>query len=243
MYPEDEKKAVKEAFERVRNDIFALSNEFSTIRNDIFELKSIISSFNSRLERLENDIVRPQIPKITPTNQQITPTHLVTPTNIPTVPSEIRGLKYQNLDTSIGNEGVPTDRHTNQQTDISTSFMYKNKEKTVDETINQASELLSSLDSVKKEIRRKFRNITQQEMLVFSTIYQLEDQAIEADYRFIAQRLGLSESSIRDYVKKLISKGIPVVKNKVNNKKITLGISPNLKKIAPLQTITRLREL
>ena len=80
-------------------------------------------------------------------------------------------------------------------------------------------------------------------MLVFSTIYQLEDQAIEADYRFIAQRLGLSESSIRDYVKKLISKGIPVVKNKVNNKKITLGISPNLKKIAPLQTITRLREL
>ena len=151
MYQEDEKKAVKEAFERVRNDIFALSNEFSTIRNDIFELKSIISSFNSRLERLENDIVRPQIPKITPTNQQITPTHLVTPTNIPTVPSEIRGLKYQNLDTSIGNEGVPTDRHTNQQTDISTSFMYKNKEKTVDETINQASELLSSLDSVKRK--------------------------------------------------------------------------------------------
>jgi len=243
MQQEDEKKAVKEAFERVKNDIFALNNEFSTIRNDIFELKSVISGMNLKLETLEKEILKSQSKNSLPTHPQIIPTHLVIPTDIPTVPMETGGLKYQNFDISNGNRGVPTDRQTNQQTGIPTQNFLKNEEKTVDETINKASELLSSLDSVKKEIRRKFRNITQQEMLIFSTIYQLEDQSVEADYRFIAQKLGLSESSIRDYVKKLISKGIPVVKNKVNNKKILLGISQNLKKIAPLQTIIKLREL
>jgi hypothetical protein len=41
----------------------------------------------------------------------------------------------------------------------------------------------------------------------------------------------------------MINKGIPIHKNKINNKKITLSISPDLKKIASLPTIIRLREL
>lgn len=243
MQQEDEKRALKEAFERVKNDIFRLGSEFSTIRNDIFELKSLISGLNSRLERLERDIMRIKTEKSIPTYQQLTPTSSTIPTHIPTVPSEIRGLKYPNLNSSTGNEGVPTDRQTNQQTNISTHFSAKNNEKTIDETISEASELLSSLNSIKKEIRKKFCNITSQEMLIFSTIYQLEDQFGETDYRTIASKLGLSESSIRDYVQKLIGKGIPIVKTKVNNKKITLRISSNLRKIASLQTIIKLREL
>jgi Mn-dependent DtxR family transcriptional regulator len=81
-------------------------------------------------------------------------------------------------------------------------------------------------------------------MLVFSTIYQLEEHYPEGvEYSQIALKLKLSPSSIRDYTQKLISKGIPLVKEKVNNKKILLKISSELKKIASLQTIIQLREL
>ena len=80
-------------------------------------------------------------------------------------------------------------------------------------------------------------------MLVFSTIYQLEEEKGYTDYKSISNKLNLTESSIRDYIGKLIKKGIPIDKNKVNNKNIQVSISDNLKKIASLQTILHLRDL
>jgi DNA-binding transcriptional regulator LsrR (DeoR family) len=59
----------------------------------------------------------------------------------------------------------------------------------------------------------------------------------------ISQKLGLSESSIRDYTHKIIKKGVPLIKIKENNKKVTLSVAQDLKKIASLQTILALRNL
>ena len=64
---------------------------------------------------------------------------------------------------------------------------------------------------------------------------------MHSDYKTLSKRLNLTESSIRDYIGKLIKKGIPVEKIKLNNKNIQLSISPNLKKIASLSTILQLR--
>ena len=80
-------------------------------------------------------------------------------------------------------------------------------------------------------------------MAVFSAIYTFEEQGFVVDYSLISQKLGLSESSIRDYVHKIIKKGIPLLKSKENNKKVALSISQDLKKIASLQTILNLRKL
>ena len=81
-------------------------------------------------------------------------------------------------------------------------------------------------------------------MLVFSTIYQLEEQGNrEITYKLLSKSLKLSESSIRDYVQRMIHKGVSIQKEKINNKKLLLTISPNLKKIASLPTIIQLREL
>ena len=163
------------------------------------------------------------------------------PTQNPTVPQEIRGLKDPKLYTSTGNEGVQTDTQTYQQTDRQA---HQQTEKPLDLNLQEASAILNSLDRLKKEIRLKFKRITNQEMAVFSTIYQLEESdPDETTYKKIADLLKLSESSIRDYVQKLISKGISIKKEKINNKKILLSISPELKKIATLSTIVKLREL
>jgi len=104
-------------------------------------------------------------------------------------------------------------------------------------------EILESLDSLKKEVRFKFKQLTNQEMLIYSTIYQLEEQSIEVEYTLISEKLNLSESSVRDYIGKIIKKGVPLDKIKRDNKKIILSIPQDLKKIASLNTIIQLREL
>ena len=149
---------------------------------------------------------------------------------------------------STGNEGVPTDRQTDRQTDTPTHFIPENiqypENKTVELDIQKAADILDSLNTLKKQIRHKFKHLTNQEMLVFSTIYQLEEQNPESvTYKEIALKLHLSESSIRDYVQRIINKGIPIKKYKINNKKLILSISQDLKRVATLSTIIKLREL
>jgi len=268
---ESDKDVVKESFERVKEDIFNLSNEILGIRSEILHIKETLKLFDNELTsfKLKNQDSLGSYPrsfsslsdnsrdfsKQSPTQRPFFQSQNNTPTQNPTVPSEIGGLKYPNLDTSIGNEGVPTDKPTNQQTDNPTHFYAqsglnpaksssKEDSRTLKQHILDATEILNSLDTLRKEVRLKFKAITNQEMLVFSTIYELEQLYVEGvEYEQIASKLKLSPSSIRDYVHRLINKGVPILKNKVNNKKILLSISQELKKIASLDTIIKLREL
>ncbi len=99
------------------------------------------------------------------------------------------------------------------------------------------------MDALKKDLRKQFKRLTPQEMLVFSTIYQLTDQAIEVDYSILAKKTNLTESSIRDYVQKLLRKGLPLEKIRENNKRILLIIPPEFKRMASLDTLISLRNL
>ncbi|MBN1176027.1 HTH domain-containing protein [Candidatus Woesearchaeota archaeon] len=212
---------IKEAFTRVKQDILALKTELESIK--------------MQLKNIENQLDSTKI------NSTQTPVKTTTSTHIPTLRQEAEGLKPQNLDISTGNEGVPTDRQTNQQTDISTQNYLIQQEKQQKPTFEQATKILESLDNIKKEIRLKFKRLTNQEMAIFSTLYQLEQTQPETTYKHIAHRLKLSESSIRDYISRLINKGIPIEKIRKNNKQIILKISQDLTKIASLDTILQLR--
>jgi len=244
-------RGIKEAFERVKEDIFNLSNEISQLKTEFFDVKQLLNTINNELNSIKLNQIYEKSPLANPTNNPINPTNSFNPTDNPTVPREIKGLKYQNLGISTRNGGVPTDKPTNQQTDNPTDFIWNKSEKTskndsknLHNQILNATEILNSLDNLRKEIRLKFKTITNQEMLVFSTVYELEQNYPEGvEYDQIALKLRLSSSSIRDYVQRLITKGVPILKNKINNKKILLKISPELKKIATLDTIIKLREL
>ncbi|GAI31052.1 unnamed protein product, partial [marine sediment metagenome] len=159
---------------------------------------------------------------------------------------QFKPLKPQNLGISTGNQGASTDRQTDRHIDRQI-FPQEKKglflQKMPKNTIDEAAEILDSLDSIKKQIRLQFKQLTTQEVLIFSTIYQLEEEQESVDYKSLANKLNLTESSIRDYVGRLIKKGIPVEKKKIKNKNIQLSISPNLKKIATLSTILQLRDL
>jgi cysteinyl-tRNA synthetase len=242
MIPQD---PIKDAFSRIKQDILALQEQIITLNQQIEELKRTIQQQSpaNTTQNTENQA-----------NQQINPAIQHIPTdNLP-----LEALKSPNTSISTGNQGVPTDRQTDSQAvkqiekpidflAFHTEEIAENREnsrKTDQITqIERVSQVLESLDSIKKEIRSNFKHLTSQEMSVFSAIYTFEEQGFVVDYSLISQKLSLSESSIRDYTHKLIKKGIPILKSKENNKKVSLSISPELKKIASLQTILALRKL
>ena len=222
---------LKDAFGKVKQDIELLKNELKDLRIGVVETRErmieiceIIKKMNEKLEST-----------ISTHHSEIK----TLSTNTSTHDLPLEALKTQNLPISTGNEGVSTDRQTHRQTHRQT----QNEPKSQQNSFENALEILNSLDDIRKEIRLKFKRLTEQEILIFSTIYQLEEEVGYANYKQIAQKLNLTESSVRDYVGRLIQKKIPIEKKKVNNKQINLFIAKNLKKIAPLSTILQLRDL
>src|SRR3989338_8595454 len=167
-----------------------IKEAFSKVKEDMDVLKMEIEKMTKKIEETKQNNLQdiPTQESETQTIQQIIPAQ-----NYPFKP-----LNPQNIPFSTGNRGVPADRQTHQQTD-----------KQAENSIESAAKMLKSLDNLKEEIKQKFKKLTEQEWIVFSTIYQLDNEAGFSDYRGLAERLKLTESSIRDYVARLIKKGIP----------------------------------
>jgi hypothetical protein len=233
---------LKEAFFQIKQDIFLLGDELHRLKFEITEIKSELKIVSQFLDEIKTaQFLNPTpLPTDNPTHYGEKTNTKDIPTDSPTLPQETGGLISQKLGVSTGNSGVPTDRPTNQPTNQHTHFIV---DKLPSSTLDRASEILTSLDNLKKEVRIKFKRLTSQEMQVFSVLYNLEEQGISVDYSIISQKMNLSESSIRDYIGKIQKKGIPIFKEKLNNKRVILHISSDLKKIASLNTILQLREL
>ena len=224
---------IKAAFQKVKQDMDVMAGEIDSLKHFLDENYALLSNLDKKIQDLTL-----KLSNIPPLNDPLVPTNnpqiSMIPTNKPTDNILFKPLKPQNLTFSTGNQGVPTNKQINQQTN----------QQTENTSFDTAFEVLNSLDSLKKEIRNKFKKITEQEFLVFSTIYQMEEEGEGyVDYRSLSKRLNLTETSIRDYVGKLIKKGIPVEKTKLNNKLVQLSISETLRKIAPLPVIFQLREI
>jgi hypothetical protein len=258
---------VKKDISFLGEEIISIKKELFETRNRMIELCEIISNLSKKKEKIENEKYILNIPdyykSINIDTSLDDKTHISTEnkgvetnsTNNSTHQFNIKALNDQIYYISTGNKGVQTDRQTDRQTDKKqekSSYNQKNdniiesnesSKSTKNLEVDSVLDTLNSLDNLKKEIRLKFKRLTDQELLVFSTIYQQEEELGYSDYKSLSKKLNLSESSIRDYVSRLISKNIPLNKNKINNKGIRLSISPSLKKITSLDTIIRLRDL
>jgi DNA-binding MarR family transcriptional regulator len=216
--------------------LFKLNQDFLNFKNETTsKINFLLKKPNNNSDYTTNKDDFPTNITFNPTNQQTF--------NIKNVP--FKTLKGENIVISKGNEGVPTDRPTDQQTDKNSKkeLKFESKEIMKISQIENVSNILNSLDNLKKEIRIKFKKLTDQEALVFSVVYQFDEEEGYSTYKSLSNRLNLTESSIRDYIGKLIKKGIPIEKIKVNNKEIQLKISETLKRIASLNTILQLREI
>jgi predicted DNA-binding transcriptional regulator len=135
---------------------------------------------------------------------------------------------------SIGNEGVPTNKQTNKPTHNT----YPTQQYEIPTQNNNISDLVESL---KTDLKRKFRSLTKQEFMVFSVLFTVEKELKIVTYKDISKRLSLSETSIRDYIMRIINKGIPLIKERVNNKTVILRIPTDLRNISTLESLMKLR--
>ncbi len=222
---------IKEAFARAKQDVDLLRSQLDNVTHELSQLKLAVQALIDSKSSTQ--------PYSQQTNQREIPTDKLT--ELSKQPQY--GLKSSFFDVSTGNRGVPTNQPTNQQTNQRTGNEGVSSSKDRISRLAQISEVLESLDELKKEVRIKFKRLTNQEMAVFAKIYELDNLGADVDYTLLSQTLNLSEISIRDYVRKIISKGIPIEKLKVDNKKILLSISKDLKQVASLSTIFQLREI
>jgi len=227
---------IKEAFDKVKQDILSTKLEISEIKKELKEIQlSILNLIKNQKKTYSTQ--KPQKQAI----RHINSTDFDTSTHPSTDNYPFKTLKQPYFNISIGNKGVSTDRQTDTSTDTSTrnkgvknnDFLQKNPSTSI---------ILTQLDEITKEFRFKIKKLTKQEMIVLSLIYQLEDQGITTDYQILSQKLGLSESSIRDYVQRIINKGLELTKEKLNNKKVILHIPKEIRRLASLNTILELRE-
>ena len=234
---------IKEAFAKVKQDIDILKKEIQELKQ-LLDRQTNQQTDNPAHNQTENTQYT--------TIRQINPSETDIPAHNPADILPFKALKSPNSSISTGNEGVPADsQQTDKQTDNSTrnkgvEFALNKKNNTKENKLNkieQLADVISSLDDIKKDLRLKIKKLTKQEMAVLTSIYSLEEQGLIVDYSLLAEKLSLTESSIRDYIQRLIKKDIPIEKLKENNKKIILSISQNFKKIASLSTINHLRRL
>ena len=139
---------VKDAFDKVKQDIEFLKYELNTLRTGVVETRErmieiceVIKKIDEKLESRASTH-KPEIQT------------LPTPTSTHNLPLE--ALKPQNLHISTGNEGASTDRQTDRQTHRQTQKEPKNEEN----SFENALEILNSLDEIKKEVRLKFNRLT-----------------------------------------------------------------------------------
>ncbi|MFA5084321.1 MAG: hypothetical protein WC475_02990 [Candidatus Paceibacterota bacterium] len=205
MFGESE---IRKAFAKIKEDMLFLSQEILSMKQELIDLRQFLDS--------NTYPTHPQIPTHTPTHN---------PSNY--------DLIHQNLHSSIGNEGVPTNR---QQTDNRHSNTFK---RTSEEAM-EAPEIASILSNLKQDLKEKFKKLTRQEFLIFSVLYTLEEEIRNVTYKDIAERTKLAESSVRDYILKIEHKGIPISRERVNNKIVLLRIPREFKEIATLDSLHEL---
>jgi hypothetical protein len=258
---------IKEEITQVKESIFIFNNSLNNILSNLQKN----SNKNSLTEKINRDFNLNLIK--TDTKNIRTETNINTTDNTTENKTDIKILPFKDLKkaffiNSTGNKGVSTDRQTDKQTDNSTDFSTGNKgvinipfnelipntSSILNNNINSqipnnplrvidSSQVLDKLDALKDNLKYVLKSLTKREMLVLLSIYQFEEQGEIVDYSFLSSKLSISESSIRDYVQRLTFKGIPLTKEKINNKRIILKIPLDFKRLASLNTLISFKEL
>lgn len=210
-----------------------LKKAFSKVKEDI-------NSINSKLEALERSINT----LISQNNEQKQVNPLVSSQNDQFKPQNNQIKRF-----SSGNEGVQSINHstinqsiTDQSHNLST-YSRQIKENYDDKTEIQENRVLKrlstdqslinqslSIQSLKKDLEERFSSLTNQEFLLFLTVYQLEeDFGRPITYNDLANKLALTSGCIRGYVSSIMRKGLPLNKLKINNRTLTLSIKADFK--------------
>jgi predicted transcriptional regulator len=244
---------LKESFDKVRvetnfikTDLFLLRQELEILKKEFSErnetLYSVLNQLNHQIVDLTDalkTIAQKQIERDLYIKSNTSTTDLQ---HSNTYPLKNEGIKPYLL-SSNGNEGVPTNpqqTHNKPTHNPTHDFMNKFPQVPKPESLNiSVKEIVSSM---KSDLKKKFKALTRQEFYVFSVLFSLEQELNRAlSYKDIAIKANLTESTIRDYIGRLIARGIPIIKEKVNNKEILIKVSEDLRNLASLDHLSTIK--
>src|SRR3989344_1405878 len=106
----------------------------------------------------------------------------------------------------------------------------------------EQNKALEDIKNLNQTITFRFKSLTDREFSIFFTIYELE-QEIGGDVTYIdlANRLNLTESSVKTHVNRILSKQIPIQKERFFNRKSSLSIKKGFKDPKMLAELIKLR--
>src|SRR3989338_377511 len=248
---------LKNSFSKVKEHISHLESEIQSIKNLINQQNLLIQQISARIEDFKhfnqdstrnpaktpilesstgkngvNQSINQQAINQSTSNQALKHTS-ETPNNTfldqsSTIRQDNQSITNQS---PVNQSPITKKKEENSDFKLSKGIISENffKKITKQEAIQEQK--LETIKSFKTNINDIFRNISKQELRVFLTIYQLEDDKIEATYATVSQQIKLSESCIRGYISTIIKKGLPLSKQKLNNQKTVFFIIPEFKSL------------
>ena len=121
---------------------------------------------------------------------------------------EIKNKMELKKEVSTGNDGVQATTLQQPYNNLTTQFKQSSIEK-----------LDKSIKDVDKSIKDLILSLTDKEFMIFTTIYQQEDELKRPlTYEEISLKLKLSQSHVRGYILGLISKQAPLIKKRTGSK-------------------------
>jgi DNA-binding MarR family transcriptional regulator len=238
------------AFEKIKDEISFLKSELSFLKKDVEILGK--DSIEAQKTANNNELLLNELnQKLSELNESLklyinsnTPTTDFQHSN--TYSSKFEGIKPYIL-SSNGNEGVPTlPQQTNTQSNTypTDDFMNKIQQEVKPDLVPEMPKISIKelVASMKTDLKIKFKALTKQEFHVFSVLFSLEQELNRPlSYKDLAIKANLTESTIRDYIGRLIEKGIPISKERVNNRDILIRVNEDLRNIASLDSLSRIK--
>lgn|SRR3989344_6695738 len=162
-----------------------------------------------------------------------------------TVTSNEENLQKQTLTSLENNNQQPTtyvkkpietltSNFFDQNTQINPSFNPKPSE-------NAAQTLTSVILGLKEEITKTLTSLTDREISLLLAIHDLNSENLDTSYSHLAQKLKLSENTIRVIVMSLLNKNAPIVKERYFNRKVSLSLKKEFQDLKLLHQLLALR--
>jgi len=110
------------------------------------------------------------------------------------------------------------------------------------QTDNRQTTEVRQIFDTQPHLESIFISLTEKEFLLFLTLYQLEEEiTAPLSYTQLANKLTISQSSVRDHIAELIRKQAPIQKMKINNKKVLLSVDKTFKSLNLMPRILDIR--
>jgi len=221
---------LRKAFSKIREEIESLEGQFSTLKEALTIQNNVLAELVKKFALLDEKLEKNKKFFVSSGNEGVNQSinHLNTSENGPSKQQEKAHLE-EDIDVSIGNEGVK--EHLSH---------VKEQKEPVFEPQKENKERKSIFRLARDRLDKTFNKISKQELKVFLTVYQLEEDHSETSYRGIAERMDLSEHCIRAHICSLFKKRAPLYKVKLNNRLTLLFVDKDFKSLNLKQKLINL---